>query len=68
MQQSILFKLDPLIHSLRSLLKDLTKSLTNVKSGDLSIMQDKNVMPRRKLSSDWLKTHVTEEGLCVTNV
>ena len=68
MQQSILFKLDSLIHSLRSLLKDLTKSLTNVKSGDLSIMQDKNVMPRRKLSSDWLKTHVTEEWLCVTNV
>ena len=38
------------------------KSLTKVKSGDLSIMHDNNVMPRRKLSSDWLKTCVTEEG------
>ena len=39
---AILLKLDPLIRSLRSLLKDLTKSLTKVKSGDLSIMHDNN--------------------------
>ena len=50
------------MRSLRSLLKDLTKSLIEVKSGDLSIMHDYNVMPRRKLSSDWLNTHVTEQG------
>ena len=51
---AVLLKLDPLIRSLRSLLKDLTKSLTKVKSGDLSILT------RRKLSFDWLLTHVTE--------
>ena len=45
---------------LRLLLKDLTKSLTEVKSSDLSIMHDTNVMPKRKLSYDWLKTHTTE--------
>ena len=38
----ILLKLDPLIRSLRSLLKNLTKSLTEVKSGDLSVMHDNN--------------------------
>ena len=47
------------IRSLRSLLKDLTKPHIIVKSGDLSIMHDSNVMPRCKLSSDWLNTHVT---------
>ena len=57
-------QLDPLIRSLRLLLKDLTKPHTKVKSGDLSIMHDNNVMPRGKLSSDWLKTNVTEKGLC----
>ena len=31
-----------------------------VKSGDLSIMHDRNVMPRCKLSFDWLNSHVTE--------
>ena len=45
------------IRSLRSLLKDLTKSHIKVKSGE-----NHNVMPRRKLSSDWLNTHVTEKG------
>ena len=49
------------MRSLRSLLKDLTKTHTKVKSDDLSIMHDNNVMPRRKLSPDWLNTHVTEE-------
>ena len=39
-----------------------TKGHTKVKSGDLSIMHDNNVMPMRKLSPDWLNTHVTEEG------
>ena len=33
-----------------------------VKSGDLSIMHDHIVMPRLKLSSDWLNTHVTKQG------
>ena len=50
------------IRSFRSLLKDLTKSHIKVKSGDLSIMHDHYVMPRRKLFSDWLSTHVTEQG------
>ena len=54
------------------LLKDLTKPHTKAKSGDLSIMHDNNVMPRCKLSSDWLKTLVAEQGvsldLCVGNV
>ena len=40
------------------------KPYTKVKSGDLSIMFDNNVLPRRKLSSDWLKTHVTEYWIC----
>ena len=35
---------------------------TEVKSGDLSIMHDSNDMPRRKLPSEWLNTHVTEQG------
>ena len=48
------------ISSTRSLLKDLKKSNIKIKSGDLSIMHEHNVMPRRKLSSDWLNTHVTE--------
>ena len=50
------------IGSFSSPLKDLTKSHIKVKSGDLSIMHDHNVMPRGKLSSDWLSTHVTEQG------
>ena len=25
-------------------------------------MHDNNVMPKCKLSSDWLKTHMTEQG------
>ena len=58
-----LIKSVPLIRSLRSLLKDLTKSLTKVISGDLSIIKENNVMPRRKPSFDWLKTHVTK-SLC----
>ena len=49
---------------LRSLLKNLTKSHTEVKSGDLSIMHDSNVMPRPKLSSDGLFRLVTEHGFC----
>ena len=28
-------------------------------------MHDNNVMPRRKLSYDWLKTRVTEQWFCV---
>ena len=48
----IYLKLYTLIHSLRLLLKDLTKLHAKVKSGDLSIMHDNNVMPRLKLSSD----------------
>ena len=36
------------------------KSLTKVKSGDLSILHDNNVMPTRKLSLDWFKTNVTK--------
>ena len=43
-------------------LKDLMKPHTKVKSCDLSIMHDNNFMPRCKLSSDWLNTHVTEQG------
>ena len=35
---------------------------TKVKSCDLSIMHDNSVMPTRKMSSDWLKTYVTEQG------
>ena len=52
------------IRSFRSLLKDLTKPNTKVKSGDLCSMHDRNVMPMRMLSSDWLYTctHVTEKG------
>ena len=46
------------IISLRSLLKDPTKPRIKVISGDLSIMHDHIVMPKRKLSSDWLNTHV----------
>ena len=38
------------------------KPHTKVKSGDRSIMHDNNIMPTRKLSPDWLNTHVTEEG------
>ena len=41
------------ISSSRSLLNDLKKSHIKIKSGDLSIMDDHNVMPRRKLSSDY---------------
>ena len=61
---SIKLKLDPLVLSLRLLQKDLTKPYTKVKSGDLSIIHDHNVMLRHKLSSDWLNTHVTEQGFC----
>ena len=43
-------------------LKDLTKPHTKVKSCDLSIMHDNNVMLRPKLSSDWLNTHLTKRG------
>ena len=53
------------IRSLRSLLKDLTKPHIKVKSGDLSFMHDHNVMPRHKLSFDWLNSHVTEQGFCL---
>ena len=60
----IWLNLDPLVRSLKSLLMDLTKPHTKFKSGDLSIMHDNNVMPRRKLSSDWLSTHVNEQGFC----
>ena len=35
---------------------------TKVKGCDLSIMHNNSVMPTRKLSSDWLKTYVTEQG------
>ena len=49
------------IRSLRSLLKDPTKP--HIKSGDLSIMHDHIVMPRRMLFSDWLNTHVPKQGL-----
>ena len=64
LQSTILLKLDPLIRSLTSLQKDLTKPHIKVKSGDLSIMHDHIVMPRRKLSSDWLNTYVTKQGFC----
>ena len=60
-----ILKLDPLIHYLRVLLKDLTKphtNMTKVKSGDLSIMYDNNNMPWHKLSSDCLKIHMSEQG------
>ena len=56
---SHLSKIRYLIRSLSSLLKDVKKPHTKVKSSDLSIMRDNNVMPRHKLSSDWLETHVT---------
>ena len=46
------------IRSLRSLLKNLTKPYIKVKSRDLSIMHDHVVMRRRKLSYNWLNTHV----------
>ena len=45
-----LIKINSLICSLRSLLKDLKNPHSKVKSGDLSIMHDSNVMPRRKSS------------------
>ena len=45
--------------TLLHVLKDQTKSLTKVKSCDLSIMHDNNVMLRHKLSFDWLKTYMT---------
>ena len=54
-------KLNLLVRSLRSL-KDLTKPHTKVKSGDFSIMYNDNFMQRRKLSSDWLSTHMNEQG------
>ena len=50
------------IRSLRSLLKDLMKPHTKVKSCDLSIMHDHNAMRRHKLSSDWINTHMTKQG------
>ena len=43
-----------MIRSLRSPLKDLTKYLTKVKSGDLSILHDKNFIPRCKLSIQYV--------------
>ena len=46
-------ELDHLIRSRRALLKVLMKPHARVNSGDLSIMHDNNVMPRRKLSSNW---------------
>ena len=66
----ILLKFDPLIRFIRSLHKDQTKPHTKVKSGVFSIMHDNNVMPRHTLSSDLLKTHVTNRfslDLCVAN-
>ena len=53
---------DPLISSLKLLQNDLSKPQAKVKSGDLSIMHDDNIMLRCKLSSDWLEIHVTEQG------
>ena len=50
-----------MIRYLRSTHKDLTKSDTKVKIGDLSTMPDNNVLPRRKLSPDKLKTRMTEQ-------
>ena len=50
------------IRSLKSLLRDLTNPHIKVKSGDLSIMHDNTITPRRKLSSDWLNTHGTKQG------
>ena len=41
---------------------NITKPYTKFKSSDLSIMHNNNVVPRRKLSSDWLNTHMTEQG------
>ena len=38
-------------------LKDLTKSLTKFKSGALSILHDKNVMPRCKLSMQYVHVY-----------
>ena len=54
--------IDHLIRSLRLILKDLKKSLTNVKSGDFSIMHNNNVIPRYKMFPDWPQTHGTEQG------
>ena len=42
--------------SLRLLLKDLMKPHIKVKSGDLSIRHDHNVMPMHIKLSDWLNT------------
>ena len=42
--------------------KGSNKLHIKVKSGNLSIMHDHNVMLRRKLSSGWLNTHVNEQG------
>ena len=50
------------IRSFGPQVKDQTKPHTKVKSCDLYIMHDDNVMLRRKLSSDWLNTYVTEQG------
>ena len=55
MSYTILLKLDPLDRFLRIL-----RNHIKVKSGDLSIKHDHIVMLRRKLSSDWLNTHVTK--------
>ena len=62
--QPNLIKLRSSVRSRRSLLKDLTKPHIKLKSGDLSIKHVHNVMSRCKLRSDWLNTHVTEQGFC----
>ena len=46
------------------LLPEITKHHTKVKSGDLTIMHDNIVQLKCKLSSDWLKIHVTEQEFC----
>ena len=43
--------------------KGSNKTHTKVKSEAISNMYDDIVMLRRKLSFDWLKTHVTKKGV-----
>ena len=52
------------LRSLTSLLKNLTKSLTKVKSCDISIIYDNNVMPRRNIKQTrclWLAKYPGSE-------
>ena len=57
-----LIKLDPLVRSIRSLLKDLTKPHTKVNLVTFLSCMIPMYMPRPQLSLDWLNVHVTEQG------